>query len=65
MLDAKHLSKSMQHFCTALPTRFQWTPHNLWAHPLSELLFQLGYEDEGNWVHEATIPIHERGTGLG
>ena len=48
-----------------LPERFQWTAHNLIAHPLSEVLFQLGLEDLGNSLHDWTIPEHESGTGRG
>ena len=46
-----------------LPKRFRWTPHNLVAHPLSEILFQLGYAEPGNKVHDATIPLHYAGDG--
>lgn len=45
-----------------------WTVHNLIAHPLSELiyLFSLGKAHKlGNWVHDVTIPKHEKGTGRG
>lgn len=48
-----------------LPPRFRWTIHNLIAHPASEVLFQFGFERAGNWVHDATVPAHERGTGRG
>lgn len=48
-----------------LPARFQWTLHNLVAHPLSEVLFQVGLESASNWVHDASIPEHESGTGRG
>lgn len=47
------------------PNRFKWTIHNLVAHPLSEVLFQMGFENLGNRVHDATIPEHVRGTGRG
>lgn len=40
----------------ALPSRWRWTLHNLIAHPLSELLFQVGAEGAANAVHDATIP---------
>lgn len=50
---------------TMLPERLQWAPHNLIAHPLSEVLFQIGFEDAGNWLHDATVPFHEEGTGRG
>lgn len=52
-------------FCSRLPVRFQWTLHNLIAHPLSEILFQLGFEDAGNRIHDATIPEHVLGQGRG
>jgi hypothetical protein len=45
--------------------RFQWTLHNVVVHPLSELLYQVGLESTGNWIHDATIPTHESGTGRG
>ena len=43
--------------------RFSWTLHNVIAHPLSELLYLIGYEDLGNKIHDATIPKHKRGEG--
>lgn len=49
----------------SLPERFRWTTHNLIAHPLSEILFQLGLGDWGNRLHDWTIPAHEAGTGRG
>ncbi len=48
-----------------LPVRFQWTLHNLVAHPLSEILFQLGLESRGDWVHDITVPLHVQGEGRG
>ena len=48
-----------------LPERWRWTLHNVVAHPLSELLYQVGLGDLGNTVHDVTIPIHIRGTGRG
>jgi hypothetical protein len=39
-----------------LPERFQWTPHNLVAHPLMEILHQLGFHELSNKVHQITIP---------
>ena len=55
----------MQKFLSILPERFKWTLHNLVAHPLSEVLYQLGFENEGNRIHDWTVPTHERGTGRG
>jgi hypothetical protein len=45
--------------------RISWTLHNVVAHPLSEILYQLGYEDLGNKVHDKTVPNHNRGEGRG
>jgi hypothetical protein len=45
--------------------RCQWTLHNVVAHPLSELLYLVGFERAGNWIHDVTIPTHEPGTGRG
>jgi hypothetical protein len=39
-----------------LPTRFQWTLHNLVGHPLSEVCFQLGFEGLSAWFHDRTMP---------
>lgn len=49
-----------------LPRRFQWTFHNLIAHPLGEVMFQFGFEDAGNRLHDWSIPLHnpdEEGRG--
>lgn len=48
-----------------LPERFQWSLHNLVAHPLSEVLFQLGLREWSDRVHDLTVPEHEAGTGRG
>lgn len=55
----------MSKILAKLPPRFRWTLHNLIAHPLSEVLFQFGYGDAGNAIHDATIPPHTRGEGRG
>ena len=55
----------MRRLLGRLPERFQWTAHNLLAHPLSEILFQIGMEDLGNRLHDWTIPEHTPGTGRG
>ena len=39
-----------------LPPRWRWTLHNLIAHPLSEVLHQLGAHHASVAVHNATIP---------
>jgi hypothetical protein len=48
---------------TRLPQRFQWTIHNIVGHPLSEILYQMGYENLGNAVHDGTVPFHDPGRG--
>ena len=39
-----------------LPKRFQWTVHNVIAHPLSEVLFQVGLRRWSEAVHDGTVP---------
>lgn len=39
-----------------LPERFRWTLHNLVAHPLSEVLHQLGARRASDAVHDRTVP---------
>jgi hypothetical protein len=46
-----------------LPARFRWTIHNVIAHPVSEILWQLGLVNLSDWVHEITVPEHEVGMG--
>lgn len=48
-----------------MPGRFDWTLHNVVAHPLSEVLWQLGFVRLSDWLHDVTIPEHEPGTGRG
>lgn len=48
-----------------LPERFRWTAHNLVAHPLSELLFQVGLRRWSDVVHDVTVPECERSAGGG
>ena len=48
-----------------LPERWQWTLHNLLAHPLSEIFYQLGFIEASNLLHDLTIPDHKPGTGRG
>ncbi len=55
----------MNQLLARLPERFQWTLHNLVAHPVSEILFQVGLEKLSNLVHDKTVPEHEPGTGRG
>ena len=47
-----------------------WTMHNLISHPLSEIIYIIGFgtgraEKFCNWIHDITIPDHIPGTGRG
>jgi len=55
MLNHDHLRCLL----TALPVRFRWTLHNVVAHPLMELLYQLGFKGASNCVHDATAPLSD------
>jgi hypothetical protein len=46
----------MNNFINKLPTKFQWTLHNVIAHPLMELLHLLGFTKLGNKIHDSTLP---------
>lgn len=48
-----------------LPERFRWTLHNLVAHPISEVLYQIGLQKLSDEIHDRTIPEHPPGTGRG
>lgn len=42
-----------------------WTIHNLFAHPVSEPLWLVGFRRASGWIHDRTVPVHEPGTGRG
>jgi hypothetical protein len=44
---------------------FKWTLHNILGHPLSEIVYLVGFEQASNWIHDITMPEHEPGTGRG
>jgi len=44
---------------------FRWSFHNLIAHPLSEIVFLLGFEELSNKIHDKSIPEHEVNQGRG
>jgi len=56
---------NLPRFLGRLPERFRWTIHNLVAHPLSEIMFQIGLRRWSDAVHDCTVPEHEPGTGRG
>jgi len=39
--------------------RFNYTIHNLIAHPIMELLHLIGLTDLGNKIHDCTLPLQE------
>ncbi len=51
-----HVSRSA---FTRLPERFRYTFHNLVAHPLTEVLFQVGLKKTGDVVHIMTTPYEK------
>jgi len=58
--------RNLPKLLSKLPAHFQWSLHNLIAHPLSEVLHLVGCPERwGNWVHDITVPEHEPGTGRG
>ena len=59
------MTTALPRLLARLPERFQWTAHNLIAHPLSEVLFQVGLRKLSDKVHDITVPEHEAGTGRG
>ena len=46
----------MNKLISKLPERFQWTIHNVVAHPLMEVLYQMGFRDLSSKVHDCTTP---------
>lgn len=43
--------------------RWAWTLHNVVAHPLGEVLHQLGAARASAWLHDITVPRHETDDG--
>jgi hypothetical protein len=59
------LISNLPRLLARLPERWRWTVHNLVAHPLSEVLFQVGFRRWSDLIHDVTVPAHEPGTGRG
>ena len=55
----RELEMIMPKLIARLPERFRWTAHNVVAHPLSEILFQIGLGDWGDRLHDCTAPTEE------
>jgi len=43
-----------------IPEHFRWTFHNVVAHPVSEIVHLVGLGRLSDWIHDSTIPPHER-----
>lgn len=50
----------MKTLLNKLPQRFQFTIHNLIAHPLMEIFYQVGLHDLSELIHEITQPHEEQ-----
>ena len=48
-----------------LPERFQWTIHNMIAHPMMEVLYQLGFDRLSTKVHDCTMPSNDQNDNNG
>lgn len=62
----------MKNLINALPSSLRWTPHNLIAHPVSEIVYLLSLllrnekiREFSNYIHDKTIPTHNTGEGRG
>ncbi len=53
----------MKYIINKLPKRFQWSIHNLVAHPLMEITFQLGLHELSEKIHDSTAPTSEESQG--
>ena len=49
----------------AAKRHFRWSFHNIVAHPASEIAWILGLRALSDWLHDASIPPHQPGTGRG
>lgn len=47
---------TLQRVLIRLPKRLQWTLHNIVAHPVSEILYQVNLHRWSNLVHDRTVP---------
>ena len=50
----------MKKFINKLPERFKWTIHNVIAHPLMEITYQLGFVTFSEKIHDSTIPTEDQ-----
>lgn len=58
LLKIAWLSVFLEFFAPyGLKNHFKWTPHNLVAHPISEILHLVGFNRLGERLHDVTIPV--------
>lgn len=62
----------IQKIINKFPPSLKWTPHNLIAHPVSEIVYLLSLllrnekiRELSNYIHDETIPTHNTGEGRG
>jgi len=53
---------SIKNIITKLPDKYQYSIHNLIAHPMMEVLHLCGYTELGNKIHDATLPSINKNT---
>lgn len=49
----------IQNTINHLPDDLKWLPHNMIAHPLMEILYQLGFQHLSEHIHSITTPKDE------
>jgi hypothetical protein len=49
----------MRNMISKLPNKFRWSIHNIFAHPISEILFLIGLDKLSKTIHDQTIPNEE------
>ena len=62
MLDTKGEEHEMRRFVSKLGP-FNYTIHNLIAHPIMEVLHLVGLSELGNKLHDATLPLQHKEGG--
>ena len=50
----------MKKFINKLPERFKWAIHNVIAHPLMEITYQLGFVNLSEKIHDSTLPTEDQ-----
>jgi len=55
-LSPSETNMTLPRLLGSLPVRFRWTFHNIVAHPLSEVAWQIGCRSLSDKIHDRTIP---------